>query len=278
MKKITTAFLLSICLLGVSSCKAPKDVAYFQNTENLISIADQQPIKVRPEDKLTIIVKSKDPEVSDLFNLPVYTQRVGATMSGSNGIVLRDYKPTSTDGVAIYTVDKAGYIDFPILGKLKIEGMSRSEVAGFIKGELIGRDLVKDPTVTVEFVNTGVNLIGELKNPGRYDLNKDHISIIDAVSMAGDLTINGRRDNIKVIRKDGDQMRVYEINLTDLKKTAESPAFYLQQDDVVYVEPNDMRKRESTVNGDNVLSTSFWISVASLITTAVTTVGVFVNK
>lgn len=279
MKKLASGLLILILLLGVSSCKAPKDVTYFQNDETLIDIANQQPIKVRPEDKLSIVVKSKDPGVSDLFNLPTYTQRVGvASMSMSGGVVTRDFKPSSTDGVANYTVDAAGYIDFPVLGKLKVAGMSRSEVAGFIKGELMGRDLVKDPTVTVEFINTGINILGEIQTPGRYDINADHINVLEAISMAGDLTINGRRDQVKVLREENGQIKVYNLNLLDLKELAASPAYYLQQNDVVYVQPNDMRKRQSTINGANTLSTSFWISVASLITTAVTTVGVFINK
>lgn len=271
--------IAGVAAMLLASCSAPKNVTYFQNEETLINLANQQPIKVRPEDKLSVVVKSKDPGVSDLFNLPVYTQRVGTgSLSASNGTVTRDYRPAATDGASIYTVDPAGYIDFPILGKLKIAGMTRSEVAGFIKGELIGRDLVKDPTVTVEFLNTGINMLGEVNAPGRYEINKDHLTVLEAISMAGDLTLAGQRENVKVLRKENDNMKVYQLDLTDLNKVAQSPAFYLQQDDIIYVEPNDMRKRQSTINGANALSTGFWISVASLITTAVTTVGVFVNK
>lgn len=281
MKMKNTAFsvLVTMALLLPAGCKAPKDVTYFQDAESIIDVAGKQPIKVRPEDKLSIVVKSKDPAVSDLFNLPVYSQRVGTGgVSAGNGTTVRNYNPSASDGISLYTVDPAGCIDFPLLGKLKIEGMTRSEVAGFIKGELMGRDLVKDPTVTVEFVNAGVNLIGEVTVPGRYDLNTDHLNLIEAIALAGDLTINGRRDNVRVLREENGKINVYTVDLTNLKNTAASPVYYLRQNDVVYVEPNDMRKREATVNGNNALSTSFWISVASLITTAVTTIGVFVQK
>lgn len=279
MKNTACAALMAMALLSVTGCKAPQDVSYFQDTESIINIAGRQPITVRPEDKLSIVVKSKDPAVSDLFNLPVYSQRVGVGgASVGNGTVSRDYKPTSTDGISTYTVDPSGCIDFPLLGKLKVAGMSRSEVAAFIKGELMGRDLVKDPTVTVEFINAGINMIGEVNSPGRYELNADHINVLEAIALAGDLSIAGRRDNVRVLREEDGQIKVYTLDLTNLKNTASSPAYYLRQNDVVYVEPNDMRKRQSTVNGNNALSTSFWISVASLITTAVTTVGVFVNK
>lgn len=200
----------------------------------------------------------------------------GSTASANANAM--EYRPSGTDGLTAYTVTPEGYIDFPVLGKLKVAGMTRSELAGFIKGELMGRDLVKDPTVTVEFVNTGINVMGEVTNPGRYDMNVDHMNVLEALTLAGDLTITGKRENVKVIRRDGEQLKTYSLDLTDMGKLTKSPAFELQQNDIIYVEPNDMRKRQTTVNGNNALSTSFWISVASPITTAVTTVGVFVNK
>lgn len=279
MNKTLCAILFAAAAIGASSCKAPQNVAYFQDNESIVTIANQQPIKVRPDDKISIVVKSKDPAVSDLFNLPVYSQRIGTgSVNNSNGTQLREYRPSTTDGASSYTVTPEGYIDFPVLGRLKVTGMTRSELAAFIKGELMGRDLVKDPTVTVEFINTGVNIIGQVKNPGRYDINADHISIIEALSMAGDLDIGGRRDNVRVLREEDGQIKTYNVDLTNLKELAASPVYFLRQNDIVYVEPNDMKKRESTVNGNNALSTSFWISVASLITTAVTTIGVFVKK
>ena len=144
--------------------------------------------------------------------------------------------------------------------------MTRSEVAGFIKGELMGRDLVKDPTVTVEFLNTGVSVMGEVLAPGRYDMNRDNITILEALSLAGDLTIQGKRDNVMVIREEDGQLKTYRVDLTNGQQLMSSPAFYLKQDDIVYVEPNGVRKRQTTVNGNTALSASFWVSVASLLT------------
>lgn len=269
----------TVLLLAMTSCSAPKNIKYFENSADVLTIVQNNPIRVRPDDKLVIVVKSKDAAVSDLFNLGIYTTRMGATGSNTSAnSATFNYQPNSTDGLATYTVTPEGYIDFPILGKLKVEGMTRAELAGFIKGELMGRDLVKDPTVTVEFVNTGINVIGEVKEPGRYEINRDHINVVEAIALAGDAEITGERTNVKVIRQEGDQLKTYTLDLTDLDKLAKSPAFSLQQNDIVYVQPNVMKQRQSTVNGNNALSTSFWISVASLITTAVTTVGVFVNK
>lgn len=267
--------------LVMTGCKAPKDVAYFQDLDatTILENVKKTPIVVKPGDKLAIVVKSKDPELSALFNMPIYTTRVG-TGESPNGTkaTLRSYSGSSSESVASYTVTPEGDIDFPILGMIKVSGMTRSEVAAYIRGELVGRQLVKDPTVVVEFLSAGVNLLGEVALPGRYDLNRDNLNILQALSLAGDLTINGERTNVKVIREENGQVKTYVLDLTDGSSLVKSPAYYLQQDDVIYVEPNSQKKRASTVNGNNALSVSFWISVASLLTTAVTTIGVFVNK
>lgn len=275
--------ILLVCagtaLLMLSSCKAPQNIAYFQNEEMIFPIAQQEQFKLQPGDKLNIIVKAKDPMVSELFNLPTYSQKLGTSSStnSASGATSQIYRGVMSDGVSSYTVTPQGMIDFPVLGMLKVAGMTRSELAGFIKGELVGRDLVKDPTVIVEFLNTGINVLGAVNTPGRYEVNVDSYTLLEALSVAGDLQIGGQRENIKVLREEDGSIRVYTIDITDLKKAAESPAFYLRPNDVVYVEPNDMMKRSSTINGNNALSTSFWISVASLVTTAVTTIGVFVK-
>lgn len=269
-----------LALLVLSGCKTPKDIAYFQEADvaALYQAAADLPITIKPDDKLSIIVKCKDPEIANLFNLPVYSVRVGNQQGTTADAMVRKMNVSGNEGVAVYTVTPSGDIDFPVLGKLHIEGMTRSEVAGFIKGELMGRDLVKDPTVSVEFLSAGVNVLGAVKRPGRFEINKDHVTLLEALSLAGDLEITGQRDNIRVLRREDGGVRVYQVNITNMDSLVKSPAYYLQQEDVVYVEPNSMAKRQSTVNGNNALSTSFWVSVASLITSAVTTVGVFVNK
>lgn len=265
---------------GMVSCTAPKKVTYFQDidTKAIIQTAKSEPITARPGDKLSIIVKTKDASISELFNLPVYSNRVGnVTTYNGTGATTRTYTNSGTDGVACYNVDESGNIDMPLIGSIHIGGMNRDEIAGYIKGEISGRELAKEPTVSVEFLNTGINVLGEVAKPGRYDMNKDKLTIFDAISLAGDLTITGVRDKVRVLRQEGNEIHTYTLDLTNAEGCVSSPAYYLQQEDVVYVEPNDMRKRQTTVNGNNALSTSFWISVASLITTAVTTIGVFVK-
>lgn len=261
--------LLLACV--ASSCSTPKNIAYFQGSENVdvieIANAQNKALKVRPYDKLSILVTCKDPALARMFNLEVYTNS-HVNNSSTTGGSFRDYNVGYNEGVTGYTVSAEGTIDFPILGVLKVEGMTRNELAAFIKGEIMGRGLIKDPVVSVEFLNTGFSMLGEINRPGRFDLNTDVITLVEAISLAGDLSIQGRRDNIKVMRKEGNAVHTYEVDLTDMEKLAKSPAYYLQQGDIVYVEPNDIRKRQTTSNGNSVTNISFWISVASLLTSA----------
>lgn len=262
----------------MTACKAPKNVTYFQDavSETLV-LPSTGDIKIEPNDKLSIYVKTMDPSLSALFNLPAISDRLGEGMSFSSPRGNMS-SPVSANGVVKYTVTPQGTIDFPVLGEIKVAGMTRAELSGFIKGELMGRELAKDPVVSVEFVNMGVSVLGEVNSPGQYEINQDRISIVEAISMAGDLNIMGQRENVAVVREVDGVLKTYRVDLTNLKDLSQSPVYYLKQGDIVYVEPNDMRKRQTTTNGNNVLSTSFWISVASLLTSVVTTIGVFVVK
>ena len=142
--------------------------------------------------------------------------------------------------------------------------MTRGEVSDYIRERLIAEDLVKDPIVTVEFANTGITILGEVASPGRYEFNKDRLTILEAIGMAGDLTINGIRTNVLVIRPDGNgKEQAYFVDLTDVNNVYSSPVFYLQQDDVIYIAPNDKKKRETTPNGNTPYTPSFWVSMGS---------------
>lgn len=257
-----------IAIVIVTGCSTPKNITYFedfQTTTQIESLARRQ-IKVQPDDKLQIIVSSKDPQLASIFNKPSVTTRLGQGSTIYNGIQTTYYNGQGNEGLADYSVDSEGNIDFPVLGELHVAGMTRSELAGFIKGELVGKNLIKDPVVTVEFVDTGVSILGEVNKPGRYLTNRDEITVLDAIAMAGDLTIQGKRNNVRVVRREGDATKVYVVDLTNGKDLFNNPAYYLQQDDVVYIEPNDIRKRETTVNGNTALSAGFWMSVVSVLT------------
>lgn len=273
IKSLLKPMVMSLTLIvSVCSCSTPKNVAYFQDIQDaqVIEIASKEhTIKVQPFDKLSIIVDSKDPGLSQLFNLNVMSSRTNRDKSyNGSGAEIREFGVTSNEGYGAFTVSAEGTIDYPLLGILKVEGMTRNELAAFIKGEIMGRNLIKDPIVTVEFLNTGISVLGEVVKPGRYDLNTDVITLPEALALAGDLTIQGQRENIIVMRREGNKIESYRADLTDSKKLLNSPAFYLKQGDVIYVEPNNIRKRQTTNNGNNLMNVSFWISVASLLTTA----------
>ena len=262
-KILKRCLLLAACAALLSSCATPKEVVYFQDlqqTDGTLAAVQAKEIRVRPDDKISIIVNSRDPQLTDLFNLPYVSRQLGQTLRS----VTSTYG--QSQGVSGYTVDSDGNIDFPVLGKIHVEGMTREEIGRCIKDELVGQDLVKDPIVTVEFMNLTVSVMGEVAKPGRYAIERDRITILDALSMAGDLTIYGRRDAVMVQRMEGDTLQVYQLNLVSGQDVYNSPAFYLQQNDLVYVAPNDVKVRESTVNGNNIRSTSFWISLGSLMT------------
>lgn len=255
---------ITFAVLLLTGC-TPKNIAYFQDIETLMPAeVTDKPITIKPEDKLSIVVHSKDDQLSKLFNLPVVATNVTSSASVADAGTLRSSNGIQA-GMSVYTVDPAGDIEFPILGKIHIGGMTRSEIAGFIKGELMGRDLVKDPTVTVEFLNVGINVLGDVRNPGRIEVNRDHLTLLDALALAGDLNITGRRDNVTVIREEKGKRNVYRIDLTKSEQAMKSPGFMLQQNDVIVVEPNDWQKRQTTTNGNTTLSASFWLSVASLL-------------
>lgn len=249
-------FQLLVAVALFSGCAAPK-IAYFQDVYagSAEPIATGTDIRVQPEDKISIVVNSRDPLLTNLFNLPVTTRRVGETVS------------TYRDGtVSGYTIDKEGCIDFPVLGKIHIAGMNREEIAQKIKSELIVQNLVKDPVVTVEFMNLSVSVLGEVTRPGRYNIDKDRMTLLDAISMAGDLTVYGQRDKVMVQRAENGKQNVYVVDLTSARSLYSSPVYYLKQNDLVYVEPNKVRARQSTVNGNTVRSSSFWVSIGSLLT------------
>jgi len=256
MKAVNLILVLFTVLL-FSSCAAPK-MAYFQGVpagraEQVLNPLD---IRVRPEDKISILVNSKDPLLMELFNLPVVSHQIGASSGRANN-----------QGISGYTVNKDGHIDFPVLGEVYVSGMTREEIASHIKDELISRNLVKDPVVTVEFMNLTVSVLGEVANPGRFSIDKDRLSLLDAIGLAGDLTVYGKRDNVLVQREENGKKVLYRVNLNSGYDLYSSPVYYLQQNDIVFVEPNSTKARQATVNGNNVRSTSFWISLASLLTT-----------
>ena len=262
-------YLFALVCLLFASCATNKKISYFQDAINADSakIALPSPeIRLRTEDKLSIVVNCRDPELSALFNLPYSSRVIGAR--NTNNI-----SGTTNVGVSCYAIDPNGNIDFPELGIIHIAGMTRTEVANYIKQELINRNLVTDPVVTVEYSNLHFSVFGEVRNPGQFNIVRDKVTLLDAISTAGDLTINGKRTNVMVLRTDSDgNVLTYKVNMTSLDSVVNSPVYYLCQNDQIYVEPTKKRARESTANGNVFASPSFWISTASAITTLISTI------
>lgn len=257
MKSKILSLIAGVMLLA--SCGSIENVSYFNDihdgTYKTLAV-EATNICVRPDDKITILVNSREPQLSELFNLSIISRQVGTSTKGYN----------QSQGISAYTVDANGEIDFPILGKIKVDGMTRTQIADKIKQRLIAENMVKDAVVTVEFQNLCVSVMGEVNKPGRYNIERDKVTILDALSMAGDMTIYGKRENVTVLRMENGEQHAYNVNLCSASETMKSPVFYMRQNDIVYVEPNDTKMRQSTVNGNTVRSTSFWISLASLIT------------
>lgn len=259
MKKILSLLLVAALF---ASCISTKKVTYFQDLQNgdtktVTTLVKK--IKMQPGDKLSIVVNSKTPEFVTRYNLITPSRTLGSETSGNNG-----------GGVSAYTIDSYGCIDFPELGKIPVEGKTREEVASCIKDELIAKKLVNDPIVTVEYINQQISVLGEVNRPGKINIDKDYITILDAIAMAGDLKIEGTRNNVTVLRQEGDTQKVYEIDLTSSDGIYNSPAYYLQQNDIVYVKPNTKRAGQADINSNTLRSTSFWMSLASFVMALIT--------
>lgn len=243
-------------LFILSSCNTKEKVLYFQDVENGASIPSQtiQPLKLMPGDKLSIVVTSSaTPELAMKFNLPIVTIQAGAT-SG------RSY----SNQISLYTIDENGCIDIPTVGRVKIGGSTRSQAATYIQTLLREGGHLRDAVVTISAHDQYVTVMGEVKTPGRILINRDNMTILEAIGQAGDLNIQARRDRVLVIRQEGNQSQTYYVDLRS-KDILNSPVYNLKQNDVIYVEPNNVRMGQSTNNDNSVRSISTWLSVSSVL-------------
>jgi len=260
-------YIIAATLLALSSCSTPKDIVYFQDIQGENSYkVPVQTIKIKPDDKIGILVNSRDRQLTDQFTLSYSPRYIGSTTTSYG----------TNQGLPTYTVNPEGNIDFPLLGSIHVAGMTRVEIAAMIKGMLISKDLVRDPIVTVELTNSVVTVIGEVNKPGTYSINSDNMTILDAIGVAGDLTIYGKRENIKLVRNEGDRQETYVVSLLDAEKLRNSPAYYVQQNDVIYIDPNNTRLRQGTSSGNTILTPTFWLSIASFAFTMATVL--IINK
>ena len=244
----------------LSSCVTPKTVAYFPELTDgqTLALAEAKDIVLKPADKLSIVINTKSAELNNVLNLPVTSQIIGYSDVQSIN------QSRSTSG---YTIDQEGYIEFPLIGRVKAAGLTRTGLAQSLKRTMEENSVAKDAVVTVEYLNLGFSVIGEVKEPGFYPIESDRTTLLQALSKAGDMTIYGKRDIVKVLRiNDQGNQDVYVMDLTKAEEMVKSPGYMIQQNDVIYVQPNNYRKRQS-VNSTETMNASFWVSVVSVLTT-----------
>ncbi len=261
MKKIFVRLSILLVLLVVSaaSCSTYKKINYIQDAQldTALTMIANQGILIQPMDMISIVVSSRDPELARIYNLPVVTYQAGSESSVSN----------FNQRLIGYSVDNDGNIQFPELGTIHVAGLNRWQLAELIREKL--SSLVKDAVVTVQFMNFKISVTGEVTSPGVFDISGDKITIFEAISLARNLTIYGRRDGVYVIREQNGSRTIYQVDLRTVDMF-NSPAYYLQQNDVVYVEPNKVRAGQSTINENNLKSVSLWVSIGSFLSTLAT--------
>lgn len=241
-----------LCLVAgvilVSSCATQKNISYMQDIRpgELIHTQQDGDLRLQPGDRLRITVFSMDRELTSLFNL---TESQTGTSSSSQ----RHY----------YTVRHDGTVEIPTLGPVSVQGLTREEVADRIKYELVRSQLLLDPTVIVEFNELSFSVLGEVGSPGRKVIPNDRITLLEALALAGDLSIVGQRENVLVLRTEDGVQTPYVVNLIDSESLYSSPVYYIRQNDVIYVEPNPKKAAQAYTNAGTFQTVGFWFSLPS---------------
>lgn len=261
-----TAGMLSVVMLA--SCANVKDIAYFQDKaiDHPEEIDKHGGIVIQPKDMISIVVSSRNPELSTMFNLPVVSYQAGSEIVTS----------AAQQRLMGYVVDNDGYIDFPVLGEINVGGMTRWELSEYIKNTLLEKGYLNDAVVTVEFMNFKVSVLGEVNKPGTYTIEGDKVTVLQALSLAGDLTIFGKRNNVTVIREMDGERVFYNIDLCSVDMF-KSPAYNLLQNDIVYVEPSEIKARQSTLDDKGLRMTSIMISSGSLLVSVATLLATLIK-
>lgn len=248
MKKI--AFVLF--LLSLASCVSRKKIVYFQNDEiNQAKVSNSYKTIFKPDDLLQITISSQDLEAVKPFNLPVVAYSVATDRAIGNPIQQS------------YLVDNNGEIDFPVLGKLKIGGLTRGQAIKMLTDKL-DPNYVKNPTINIRINNYKITVLGDVNRPGTYTVPNERITILDAIGLAGDLKITAKRNDIIVQREEDGKKVMYKVDLLS-KSIFTSPVYYLQQNDIVYIEPNRAASQDATYNRN----TGLIVSIASVIITLI---------
>ena len=248
MKKIYLMLMAMVAML-LASCSSPKNVAYIQNSDSIDFSRSEvlYDARIMPKDILTITVNTVNPEASAPFNLFVSSE-----LSANRSI-------GGQRSLQTYLVDNKGCIEFPVIGTTKVGGLTKSACEKLIHDKIQRfMNAEENPIVTVRMSNYKISVLGEVNKPGMFTVSNEKINIFEALAQAGDLTIYGVRDRVKLIREDEKGHKdVYTLNLNDAE-IINSPYYYLQQNDVIYVEPNKVKAKNSAIGQ----STTIWISIA----------------
>ena len=253
VNKLICTILLSFLL---AACQSYKKVPYLQDVEAVNQATQQETLydaKIMPKDLLTIVVSCTSPELAAPFNLTI--------ASPSN---LSIQYTTTQPVLQQYLVDNEGKISFPVLGALTVGGLTKKQAEQLIVDKL--KPYMKEnPIVTVRMVNYKISVIGEVARPGTFTISNEKVNLLEALAMAGDMTVYGLRDNVKLIREDANgKQQIVTLDLNNAE-TILSPYYWLQQNDIVYITPNKAKARNSDVGN----STSLWFSATSILVSVV---------
>jgi polysaccharide export outer membrane protein len=254
MKKLLISFVLLAMIMFVGGCSSSKQVAYFQNIDSISLVASRglYDARIMPKDQLTITVLTTNPEASAPFNLSVNNT------IGTNGRL-----STTSGSLQGYLVDNNGNINFPIIGTLHVAGKTKTECEEMIKNKVMPYlNANENPIVTVRMSSYRVTVIGEVGRPSVVPVSTEKMSVIEALASAGDLSIYGKRSNVLLIREDATgEKHAVRVNLNDAN-LFNSPYYYLQQNDIIYVEPNSVKSKNSAIGS----STTIWFSFIGILT------------
>lgn len=252
--KFKKNLLLLALALSIAGCTSYKNVPYFQNPEVVNNSSEVFPLydaKIMPKDLLSITINTTDPQAATPFNLTVQTPLNAA---------LTNINTTTQPSLQQYLVNNAGEIDFPVLGTLKVGGLTKDEAETLIR-EKLKPYLKEDPIVTVRMANYKISVLGEVARPGSFTISNEKVNVLEALAMAGDMTIYGVRNDVKLIREDiNGKCSIINLSLNDASIVT-SPFYYLKQNDIIYVTPNKTKAKNSDIGN----STTLWVSATSIL-------------
>lgn len=255
-------------LLIITSC-SPANVTYLKNADRvseaqLKGAAFVYEAKIMPKDELTISVHTEIPEAASSFNLGSNAGSGVPAQAAITGATLQTY-----------IVDNSGDIEYPVIGKLHVQGLTRVETQELIKGKIFPQYITKIPMVNVRFKNYKISVLGEVARPGSFVLPNEQCTIFDALALAGDLTVYGKRENVLLVRELADGTKqLRRINLQEARLLLDSDVYYLQQNDVLYVEPNKTKAKSGNLGA----SDTFAVSIVSTLISVATLVLTILNK